>query len=64
MRKTEARAIFGNYKQMAESLGKTPTTISGWPDDLTQQQEDLVIGAAFRMGILPYEVTIKKPTED
>lgn len=53
MNKKEAAALFGGrYAQLAEALGITSSAISQWPDELTREQEDRVIGAAVRLGRL------------
>lgn len=52
MTKTEAKRIFGGTDQhMADALGVSRTTITGWPDNLRQWQQDRVIGAATRLGL-------------
>lgn len=53
MTKKEAAELFGNYADLARALGITKQAISGWPDDLRQEQVDRVNGAAIRLGKLP-----------
>lgn len=51
MTKTDAIAMFGNNASaLARAVGLSRSRISQWPDDLTQQQEDRVLGAALRLG--------------
>ena len=51
MTKNEAAEIFGNKTKLAAAVGVTKSAISQWPDMLTQEQEDRVIGAMVRLGI-------------
>lgn len=53
MTKTEAVQMFGTAKALAEAVGLSRGRISQWPEKLDQRQEDLVVGAAYRLGILP-----------
>lgn len=53
MTKKEAAELFGNYAKLARALGITKSAISGWPDDLRQDQIDRVVGAAIRLGKRP-----------
>ena len=51
--KTQAAAIFGSATQLAETLGITKGAVSQWPEILTQRQQDEVMGAAIRLGLMP-----------
>jgi len=52
MRKSEAKKLFGEkYVDLARAVGRGKSAISKWPDDLTEDQINLVIGAALRKGI-------------
>jgi len=55
MTKNQAKYIFHGTKHLAEALGITRQAISQWPDELPQKTEDLIIGAAVRLG-LPTEI--------
>jgi len=50
MLKQEAIKIFGKPAWLARAVGYSRSRISQWPEELTQQQTDLVIGAAVRLG--------------
>ena len=50
MKKSDAIAIFDTATALARAVGLTRSRISQWPERLTQKQQDLVIGAAFRLG--------------
>ena len=50
MSKNEAIELFGTAADMARAVGLTRGRISQWPEELTQKQEDLVVGAAMRLG--------------
>ena len=53
MTKAEAVRIFGDSNaDMARALGVTRSAIQQWPDELTQEQSDRVVGAAVRLGLL------------
>lgn len=52
MDKAKAIEMFGSAASLARALGVTRQAISQWPDVLTQQQTDRVIGAALRTGNL------------
>lgn len=57
MRKSEAIQIFDSGAALARAVGLSRGRISQWPDELTQKQADLVIGAALRLGkTLPPEL--------
>ena len=51
--KTQAAALFGNYSAIARVYGLTPQAVHHWPEKLTQQQQDMLMGAAIRLGLLP-----------
>ena len=54
MRKREAIELFGRTQQaLADAVGVTRPAISQWPDELTQEQADRVVGAAVRLGRWP-----------
>lgn len=54
MTKTEAIDLFGGSRsEFARALGITPQAVSQWPDELEQDREDRVIGAAVRLGLWP-----------
>lgn len=50
MRKREAIELFETGAGLARAVGLTRGRISQWPDELTQKQVDLVVGAALRLG--------------
>lgn len=51
MTKQEAADIFGGvHADLARALDMTRGGISQWPDELTEAQQDRVIGAAIRLG--------------
>ncbi|MEO5350206.1 MAG: Cro/CI family transcriptional regulator [Magnetococcus sp. YQC-3] len=51
MNKKQAIKIFGNrLSDLGQALGRTKSAISQWPDELTNDQINLVIGAAVRAG--------------
>jgi len=51
MTKTEAIKIFGGKAcLLANALGKSKGAISMWPEQLTNDQINIVIGAAVRSG--------------
>lgn len=60
MTKQEACEIFGGSQSaVARALGLKRAAISRWPDELTTEQTDRVIGAAIRMGKpIPARVTV------
>lgn len=57
MTKSEAVAIFGNtQKALAKAVGLSRGRISQWPDELTQEQVDRVLGAAVRLGVMTDDI--------
>lgn len=48
--KHQAIAIFGNQSEIARAVGLSRSAISLWPEQLTQRQSDLILGAALRLG--------------
>lgn len=49
MTKTDARKLFGKYnKDLANALNKHPSLISRWPEQLTNDQTNMVMGAYYR----------------
>ena len=51
--KQQAANLFdGTYASMARGLGITRSAVDQWPYELTQRQEDQVVGALFRLGKL------------
>ncbi len=51
MKKSEAIKIFGGKaKDLAVAVRRCKSSISQWPEDLTEDQINLVIGAAVRNG--------------
>ena len=56
MNKTAAIQLFGGkQRDLARALNITQGAISQWPEQLTQRQIDLVMGAALRLGRVPCE---------
>lgn len=52
MTKEQAKNLFGKrYSDMAKALKKARSTICEWPDELNNDQTNMVIGAAMRNGI-------------
>jgi UTP--glucose-1-phosphate uridylyltransferase len=53
MKKKDAVKLFGNtLSDLGKALGgKGRSAISQWPEDLTEDQTNMVIGAAVRRGI-------------
>ena len=51
--KTQAAALFGTYTKLADTLGVTKGAISQWPEKLTVRQQNEVMGAAVRAGVMP-----------
>jgi len=49
MTKQQAIKLFGSGAALARAIGRTRSAISQWPKDLTQDQADLVTGAAVRL---------------
>ena len=48
MTKQEAINLFGSKVALQHALGCTRQLLHGWKDELTQAQEDRVLGAALR----------------
>mgnify|MGYP001412328712 FL=1 len=55
MKKNTAIEIFGSGAQLARSIGITRGAVWLWPETLTIRQQDEVIGAAIRLGIITPE---------
>lgn len=51
MTKNDAANLFNGIPALALALGITRHAIYQWPDDLRQEQQDRVIGAAIRLGL-------------
>jgi len=51
MDKLQAINLFGGVQKTADALGVTRQTIWFWPMKLEPEQQDRVIGAAFRLGL-------------
>jgi hypothetical protein len=52
-----AKKMFGKHKILAEALGKTTGAIGHWKDPLTEDQKNMIVGAAARRRMpLPDEV--------
>lgn len=52
MTKEEAiRLHGGTQRRLSQALGLSESAVSQWPDELTERQEDRVLGAAVRLGI-------------
>jgi len=50
MTKSQAIRLFGTrHQDLADALGVTRQLISSWPQELTRDQEDRVIGAWMRV---------------
>ena len=51
MTKKEAITLFGTTQvELAKALGKTKAAINQWPDELTKDQERMVLGEALLQG--------------
>ena len=51
MKKQEAISLFGSKQQhLANAVGRGRSAISQWNDELTQDQINLVLGSAVRLG--------------
>jgi hypothetical protein len=61
MKKQDAVKLFGStLSDLGKALGgKGRSAISQWPDDLTEDQINMVIGAAVRRGIYIPESILK-----
>jgi predicted nucleic acid-binding Zn ribbon protein len=58
MTKTQAIQLFGGrFRHLAGALNISVSAVSQWPEELTQRQTDLVLGAAVRLGKLPVDVS-------
>lgn len=56
MTKSDAIKIFGKAARLAEAIGVTPSAVSQWGEELSQQQADRILGAAVRVGqITPHD---------
>ena len=54
MTKAEAIELFdSSVPKLSETLGITRQAVYMWPDELSQQKTDEIIGAALRTGRLP-----------
>ena len=52
MKKQDAIKLFGKtLDDIGNAVGRGKSAISQWPDDLNDDQKNLVIGAAVRRGI-------------
>jgi UTP--glucose-1-phosphate uridylyltransferase len=49
MNKSNAVAIFGGVKKLADALGIKRQAVYQWNDALTQRQTDEIVGAALRL---------------
>lgn len=53
MDKKQALSLFGGtVTATARALEISPSAVSQWPDELTTRQENAVLGAAFKLGLL------------
>jgi len=53
MTKQEATKLFGGTQRaMATALGVTESAVSQWPAVLSSRQADMVLGAAYRLGLI------------
>lgn len=51
MKKEDAKQLFGGtLALMGKAIGRTKSAISQWPEELTDDQSNLVVGAAIRQG--------------
>ena len=56
MTKKQAIDILGGtHQKVADALGITRSAVTQWPEELRQDQVDRVIGAAYRLRLLPTE---------
>lgn len=52
MKKEQAKKLFGGtLTDIGNAIGRTKSAISQWPEELTDDQINLVLGAAVRRGI-------------
>ena len=52
MTKKEAIGLFGKtHKALADAINRSRVLITMWPDELTEDQKNMVVGAATRKGI-------------
>ena len=52
MTKEQAKNLFGKrYKNLCEAMGYAPSTVSEWPENLSPQRTNEVIGCCVKMGI-------------
>lgn len=52
MTKKEAIKLFGNRQlDLANAINRSRSLIATWDDELTEDQKNIVIGAAVRKGI-------------
>ena len=58
MNKSDVIYAFSSVTKLAKALDVSRPTIYNWPEQLPQKAEDLIVGAAMRLGI---DVTIKEP---
>ena len=49
MKKTTAIDIFGSRGRLAEAVNRTAAWVCKLPDELTQDQANLIVGAAYRL---------------
>lgn len=52
MTKQDAIDLFSNVKTLAETLRVSRQAIYQWPDVLDTTKQDLVVGAAVRIGLI------------
>jgi transcriptional repressor of cell division inhibition gene dicB len=67
MTKKDAIAMFTSGAALGRALGVTKAAIWQWPEELSQKQTDMVVGAAIRLGLqLPegFEPVAPKPTPE
>lgn len=51
MTKKDAVGMFGSGAALGRALGVSKAAIWQWPDELSQKQTDMVVGAAIRLGL-------------
>lgn len=52
MKKSEAKELLGGtLTRMGAAINRGKSALSQWPDDLTDDQINLVVGAAVRKGV-------------